>query len=66
MLNKEAQGCLYHLSTIGRSLKAIADLLVPEPDLHAVDREGLACLMDVLHREYDKAYAALVDALQNP
>lgn len=59
------QANLERLNMLGRCLRAVADLLSPEPDLSVVDRHDLACLLDVLHCEYDKAQVGLRQSWQN-
>ncbi len=55
MLNPAAQSAMSRISTLTRCLGAVSDLMVPERDLHIVDRDRLACLLDFLHQEYEAA-----------
>lgn len=41
------------------ALRAISDLLIPEPDLHAVDRSSLGILLELHASAVDQALEAL-------
>lgn len=61
MLTPDAQHYLERLDTIGRCWAAVTDLMIPEHDLHAVDRNGLACLFRFLSDESDKAWRGFTE-----
>ncbi|CDM42407.1 hypothetical protein [Ectopseudomonas oleovorans] len=65
MLTPEAQRHLERLDTIGRCWTAVTDLMVPEKDLHVVDRDTLSCLFNFLAEEYDKARQGFTEALKD-
>ena len=53
------QASLEHLNKLRRCLRVVADLLSPDPDSSAFDRQDLACLLDVLCCEYQRAQLGL-------
>lgn len=63
-LTPAARAALDDMDAIGDALGAVSDLLIPEPDLHAVDRERLQRLVDLLARDYQEARESFTRALQ--
>lgn len=64
-LNDQARDALERMDQIGNGWAAVSDLMIPEKDLHCVDRDRLAGLLDLLAREYHEAREAFTAAL-NP
>lgn len=63
-LNREAIEQLERMDLIGDCWSVITDLMIPEKDLHLVDREKLAALLGFLHREYEEARRGFTQALK--
>lgn len=59
MMNIAAQSALARIDTLTRCLGAVSDLMIPERDLHIVNRDSLACLLDFFAREYQAAQQEL-------
>lgn len=59
MLDPVAQSAMSRLSTLTNCLGAVSDLMAPERDLHIVNRDRLACLLDFLLQEYEAVERAL-------
>jgi len=57
---------LDRLDQIAACLRCLADLLAPETDLHAVNRDDLACTIGFLTAEYQAARAALDASRSKP
>jgi hypothetical protein len=55
---------LDRLQTVALCLEAVDDLLLPEQDLHAVNRDKFAVLMGFLMDEHRAALAALTAGLK--
>ncbi|GGW23730.1 hypothetical protein [Vreelandella hamiltonii] len=64
-LPESARDALDRMDAIGDGWAAVSDLMVPEPDLHVVNRERLCRLMEILAGEYRKASEELSAALQS-
>lgn len=62
-LTPEARAALERMDAIGDAWAAISDLLIPEPDLHVVDRERLHRLVELLAGEYQAASTRFTRAL---
>lgn len=65
MLNTEAQRWLYRQEILSRCQSAVVSLMIPERDLHLVDRDDLGCLLKVLSEESEQARSNLALALSN-
>lgn len=55
----EFNAALDRLDTVGTCIEAVVDLLVPEMDLHAVQRDRFATLLHFLQQEQQAATAAV-------
>lgn len=64
-LSPQAREALERMDQIGDGWRAISDLMIPEKDLHTVDRDALAGLLDLLAREYRQAREAFTQALES-
>lgn len=64
-LPPQAREALDRMDAIGDGWAAVSDLMIPEPDLHVVNREKLCRLLDILAGEYRKASEELSNALQS-
>jgi len=62
-LSPEARQALDRMDQIGSGWKAVSHLMSPEPDLHAVDRDALAVLLELLAAEYRLASDAFTQAV---
>lgn len=65
MLNAEAQRWLYRQEILNRCQSAVVSLMIPERDLHLVNRDDLGCLLKVLTEESEHARSNLVLALSD-
>lgn len=65
MLNAEAQRWLYRQEILNRCKSAVVSLMIPEQDLHLVDRDDLGCLLGLLTEESEHARSNLVLALSD-
>lgn len=63
--NPEALRLLERMDLLGDCWAAVTDLMIPDKDLHLVDRDKLAALLGFLQREYDQAREAFTAALRN-
>lgn len=59
MLNPATQSALSRISLLNNCLGVVSELMIPQCDLHVVDRDRLACLLGFLHQEYEAAERAL-------
>lgn len=62
--NPQAMHYLERLDTLGDCWAAVTDLMIPEKDLHLVDRDKLAALLNFLHKEYELARQGFTQALR--
>lgn len=60
--NPEAIRHMERLNMLGDCWAAVADLMIPEKDLHIVDRDRLAALLGFLQQEYNAARKALYNS----
>lgn len=59
-----ARTVLDHLDRLGTCRRAVADLMIPETDLHIVDRSALSVLLNYLDEQHAAAMEQLRDALR--
>lgn len=64
MLNPVAAAAMARLDTLTQCLGAVSDLMIPERDLHVVDRDRLAILLDFLARECSEARECFTQAIR--
>lgn len=64
MLSPAAECAMSRISTLTRCLDAVGDLMIPEQDLSVVDRDGVACLIAFLAKEYEVAQRSFRQAMQ--
>lgn len=62
--NPEAMRHLERLDMLGDCWAAITGLMIPEKDLHLVNRDQLAALLGFLQKEYDAAREAFSEAIR--
>lgn len=58
-----AREAMDRMDAIGDGWKAISDLLIPEPDLHVVNRDRLQRLLDILADDYREASERFTQAM---
>jgi hypothetical protein len=63
-LNKEAHAALDRMDQLAALWRLISDLLIPEKDLHVIDRDGFASASDFINTEYREARDAFEAALR--
>lgn len=64
MLSPVAQAALERLNTLHQCWRAVNDLMIPENDLHQVNRDALAVLLDFLQRESEAATEGFTQAIR--
>lgn len=55
---QQHQDSRHELETLAACMRAVADLLIPQTDLHVVDRDSLATLLGYLNDRNQQAQAA--------
>ncbi|TWH63844.1 hypothetical protein LX59_03008 [Azomonas agilis] len=63
-MNYEAKELLERLDTLATCWSVIADLMIPEKDMHLIDRSALSTLLCFLTEEQSKAREGLAQALR--
>lgn len=67
-LSKEATRALDRMDDMARIWRAFGDLMIPETDLHIVNRDNLAIAIDVIRRDYEAArdaFEAAIDEMRH-
>ena len=63
--NPEALRLLERMDLLGDCWAAVTDLMIPDKDLHLVDRNKLSVLLGFLQTEYEQAREGFSAAIQN-